>query len=212
MTYVRVDASAFLKWARYLDEIPKRTRPAVARAMNDYGRGVVDGTAQVIADQTGLAMHSVRDMIEVEEATPNHLVWKMDASAVAVPPQDWERPWDKRSNKAFEGDTLVKIVTSGDDHTCEICAEAAAKSPYTMEEINQLSLKWQHWEPAAGLVGARTNLIHPNCRCVIQPWQQTRRLEMKFSGKGAPPELLNARQLGRKVADELKLTIRAIKL
>jgi hypothetical protein len=208
----RVKADDLLRWARYLDEMPKRTRPAIARAINDYGAGVVDGTAQVIADQTGLAMHDIRSLIEIREATPDHLVWEMDASAVATPPPDWERPWEKRSSKAFEQQTLVKIVTSGDDHTCEICEEAALKSPYTMDEINQLSAKWQHWEPAAGTVGARTNLIHPNCRCSIQPWQQTRRLSVQFGGKGAPPELLNARQLGRKVADEIKVTIRAIKI
>jgi hypothetical protein len=209
---VTVNAQALLKWARYLDDVPRQTRPAVARAMNDYGAGVADGKAQSIAAETGLDVHEVRALIDIREATADRLVWEMDASRVAPPPQDWERPWEKRSNKTFEQQTLVKIVTSGDDHTCEICEEAAERSPYTMDEINALSAKWKHWQPASGLVGARTNLIHPNCRCIIQPWQQTRRLSVSFGGKSAPPELLNARQLGRKVADELKVSIRAIRL
>ena len=209
---IRIGALNLLRWARYLDEVPKHTRPAVARAMNDYGAGVAESAAEMIAAETGLDAQEVRTLIEIEEASADNLVWRMDASQVAPPPQDWERPWEKRSGKNFEQQTLVKIVTSGDDHTCEICQEAADNSPYTMDEINQLSHKWQHWEPAAGTVGARTNLIHPNCRCVIQPWQQTRRLSVQFGGKGAPPELLNARQLGRKVADELKVVIRAVKL
>jgi hypothetical protein len=210
-TNIKIDSSALLRWARYLDEVPRSSKAAVARAMNDYGRGVAESKAQVIAGQTGLDVHEVRALIEVEEATPERLIWKMDASAIVPPPQDWERPWDARSNKNFEQQTLVKIVTSGDDHTCEVCQEAADKSPYTMDEINALAGKWQHWQPAAGIVGERTNLIHPNCRCILQPWRQTRRLSVSFGGKGAPAELLNARQLGRRVADELKVTIRALK-
>ena len=207
---ISINADDLLRWARYLNEVPKRTRPAVARAMNDYGRGVVDSTAQAIAGETGLSAYDVRSMIEVKEATADDLTWKMDATAVAKS-EDWERPWDKREDGGFDKNTLVKIVTSGDETTCEICQEAAEKSPYTMEEINALSARWKHWEPDAGL-GARTNLLHPNCRCSLQPWQQTRRVSVKFGGKGAPPELLNARQLGRRVADEMKVTIRAIKL
>jgi hypothetical protein len=207
---LRVKAQDILKWARYLDQVPRQTRPAVARAINEYGDSVVESTAQAIAGRTGLDAHEIRSLIEIKRATPDNLTWEMDASAVATPPSDWERPWAKRSDQNFQQQTLVKIVTSGDDHTCEICEEAAAKSPYTLEEINQLSKKWQHWQPAAGFAGERTNLIHPNCRCVIQPWRQTRRVGVQFGGKGAPTELLNARQLGKKVAGEIKVAIRAM--
>ena len=209
---VKVSAADIVRWARYLDEMPKKTRPVIARAINDYGAGVADSTAEIIAGRTGLDSHEIRSLIHIREATPDNLTWEMDASAVAPPPSDWQRPWEKRSGKQFEQPTLVKIVTSDDDHTCEICEEAAAKSPYTMEEINQLSAKWKHWEPPAGAVGDRTNLIHPNCRCAIQPWRETRRVSVKFGGKSAPAELLNSRQLGRRVADELKVSIRAVKL
>jgi hypothetical protein len=208
----KVNYAALLRWSRYLDEMPKRTRPAIARALNDYGRGVARSKAQAVAAETGLDEHDVLNLIEVEEATSENLVWRMDATKVAMPPPDWERPWDKRSDKAFQQQTLVKIVTSGDDTTCEICSDAASKNPYTMEEINALSARWQHFDPGTAVVGERTNLLHPNCRCAIQPWQQTRRLSMRTGAKGAPEELLNARQLGRRVADEIKVAIRAVKL
>ncbi|HEY6613492.1 MAG TPA: hypothetical protein VIZ32_03210 [Vicinamibacterales bacterium] len=207
---ISVNAADLLKWARYLDDVPKQTRPAIARAMNDYGRGVLDSTAAAIAEQTGLPVAEVRGQIDIKQATSNDLTWKMDASKVAKS-DDWERPWDRREDKSIDQQALVKIVTSGDESTCEICEEAASRSPYTMEEINSISAKWKHWQPETGL-GARTNLLHPNCRCMLQPWRQTRRVAVKFGGKGAPPELLNARQLGRKVADEMKVTIRAIKI
>ena len=209
-TRIKINADDLLKWSRYLDEVPKRTRPAVARAMNDYGNSLLDSAAAAIAGKTGLTPSDVRNQIVVKRATSSDLTWKMDASKVA-PQVEWERPWNKRPDKDFEKETLVKIITSGDEHTCEICEEAAAKSPYTMEEINALSAKWKHWQPDAGM-GGRTNLLHPNCRCSLQPWRQTRQVAVSFGGKGAPPELLNARQLGRKVADELKVIIRAVKV
>jgi hypothetical protein len=209
---VKANFDALLKWSRYLDEVPKRTRPAIANALNDYGRGVARSKAEAVAAETGLDPDDVLNLIEVDEATADNLVWKMDASKVATPPPDWERPWEKRSDSAFQQQTLVKIVTSGDATTCEICRDAASKNPYTMEEINTLAAKWQHWEPEAGIVGERTNLLHPNCRCIIQPWQQTRRMSVRFGARGAPEELLNARQLGRRVADEIKVAIRAVKL
>jgi hypothetical protein len=212
MSTIKIRAADALKWARFLDEIPKRTRPAIARAINDYGEGVADGTAAAIAEETGLDPHEVRALIDIKEATADHLVWEMDATAAAPPPQDWQRPWDTRSNKAFEQQALVNIITSGDDHTCEICEEAAEKSPYTMDEINQLAAKWKHWEPPAGVVGTRTNLLHPNCRCAVVPFRSQRRMSVTFSGKGAPTELLSARQLGVRVADEMRVMIKAIKV
>ena len=207
---ISVKADALLKWSRYLDEVPKRTRPAIARAINDYGHGVLESTAETIAAQTGLSVTDVRNQIRVKQATTNDLTWSLDATQLGKP-KDWERPWNKRGGKNFDQDTLVKIITSGDESTCEVCEEAASRSPYTMDEINNLMAKWKHWEPEVG-AGARTNLLHPNCRCVLQPWQQTRRMEVRFTGKGAPSELLNSRQLGQKVADAVKVTIRAIKL
>ena len=207
-----VDAVALLKWARYLDQIPKRTRPAVAHALNDYGAGVVRSTAEQIAERADLDPNEVMSLIEVKEATAEDLTWRMDATQVAPPSQDWERPWAARDSKQFQKQTLVKIVTTGDDRTCDVCNDAAAKSPYTMDEIDRLASKWKDWEGGAGATGFKTNLIHPNCRCVLQPWAQTRRLSVSFQGKGAPPELLNARQLGKRVADELKVSIRAIRV
>ena len=210
--YIKIKSSDALAWAHYLGQVEDSTPKAVADAINDYGAGVADMAAEVIAGQTGLDPHEIRALIDIEEATPSKLVWRMDATAIAPPPQDWERPWNKRSDAPFSQQTLVKIESVGDHLTCEVCEEAEANSPYTMDEINEMAAKWQHWEPPAGVVGERTNLVHPNCRCTIMPWKaEQRKMSLTFGGKGAPPELLNARQLGAKVADQLKVTIRALK-
>ena len=117
----KVSSTDLLRWARYLDEVPKQTKAAVARAMNDYGRGVADAKAAAIAAELDLNAFDVRSLITVREATPGNLRWEMDATAIAKrSPEDWARPWASRSNKDFEQPVLVKIVTSGDDHTCEI--------------------------------------------------------------------------------------------
>ena len=211
MIRLKIDASALLKWSRYLEQIPKQTRPAVARALNDYGAGVVRSAAERIAAQDDLDPNEILSMITVEEATSENLLWRMDASQVVAAKQDWSRPWAERDTKTFQQQTLVKIVTSGDEHTCDVCEEAAMRSPYTKAEIEALAQKWKGWTGKEGSAGERTNLIHPNCRCMTQPWKTPRRVSVKFGGKGAPTELLNARQLGKRVADEMKVTIRAIK-
>jgi hypothetical protein len=210
-TRLKVDASGILEWSAYLDQIPKKTKPAIAKALNDYGRGVAAGAAEMIAQNYDLDPHEVLKEIDIREATPERLVWEMDASTVAPPPPDWERPWDKRSTSEFDKQNLVNIVTVGDHVTCEICEEAEENSPYTMEEINNLAAKWQHWEPPAGVTGTRTNLLHPNCRCSIVPYRPQRNVAVQFGGgKSAPRELFTARQLGKKVADEIRVSIRAI--
>ena len=101
-------------------------------------------------------------------------------------------------------------MTTGDGHDCEICNDVAENSPYTIEEVEQMATKWAGFEGAGG-PGVRTNLVHPNCRCLTQPWTAARRMPITMGeGRGAPSALLNARQLGQAIAEELQVTIRAI--
>ena len=204
-----VDGAGLLKWSRYLDHIQQRTPEALARALNDYGEGVARGKAQAIADKHDLWWTEVLSMFEIREATPQRLEWRMDASALEG---DTLGRMPTRDTKQFERETLVKIVTSGDGRVCPICQEAVDKSPWALYELDEFLAKHhnflaEHKDWVQG-PGERTNLLHPNCRCVTQPWASKRRMSLTFGGKSAPPELFTARQLGERVAAELKVAIR----
>jgi hypothetical protein len=208
ITY-EIDSNDLLKWGRYLNEIPRKTAPALARGLNAIGELWVRSMAVNLADYTGLEAGAIMNLTVVHKATPGHLEYDADATAVVTASPDWLRPWAERDKSTFEQDTLVKIITVGDHHDCEVCAEIAENSPYTMGEVKKMQERWAHWHAANGPApGERTNLVHPNCRCTIQPWTSARRLPVAFKGKGMPPELMNARQLGERVAEELKIAIR----
>lgn len=209
MIGVAVEASGLLRWSRYLNEVQRATPAALARALNAYGEGVARGKAQALADKHDLSWSEVLGMIEVREATPGKLEWSMDSSALEG---DTMRAMPKRSGKDFEAQTLVKVVNSGDGKVCPICEEAAEKSPWAIYELDEFlarhgnfAAEHPDWEQGPG---ERTNLLHPNCRCTTQPWASKRRVSVTFGAKGAPPELFTARQLGERVADELKVAIR----
>lgn len=206
----KVDADDMLNWARYLEEIPKVTNAAIARGLNTYGEIVVARTAAKIADKGDLPVHEVMATIKVTEATPRRLQWEMDASGILPPSGDWSRPWAERDSKQFERQTLVNITTLGDRHVCEICEEAAAAGPYTMADIDAMAARWRNFPGASGPApGFRTNLIHPNCRCVLTPFANKRRLRVSF-GAGEQ-EMYTGKQLADAVSSELRVAIKAVK-
>jgi hypothetical protein len=188
-----VEAEDLVKWARYFDQVPRRIKPAVAKAINYIGSTLVDQTAKFISDSTGLDEDAVRGMIRVSEATPNDWEWSMDASQVAPPSLDWSRPWDKpASSGGFDDNTLVKVVTMDDELVCQICQDAADDSPYTLTEAQAMLP------------------LHKNCRCLMQAFYSMRRLPVTFAGPGVvPPQLLTIRQLGAAVAGELSIVLKA---
>jgi len=207
---LKVDADDLLNWARYLEEIPKVTNAAIARGLNAYGDGVVLRAAERIADKADLQVHEVMSVIKVTRATPRRLEWAMDTSAVVAPSSDLARPWAGRDTKQFEGQTLVNITTLHDQFSCEVCEEAAAAGPYTMAQIDELAAKWKDFPGAPGpATGFRTNLIHPNCRCVLTPFANKRRLRVSYS-RGVD-DLYTAKQLGDAVAGEVRVAIRAVR-
>lgn len=178
------------KWARHYEQLPNRTKTALARALNTVGEGIVTEAVDKIARNTGLAPNVIRDAIKIHQASPRHLEWSMDATEFAPPSLDWSRPWDRGRQDATATDKqrLVKIVTMDDDKVCVICEEAAENGPYTLEE-------------AQGMLP-----LHINCRCMMQAWQSLRKLPVVFNESGSP-EFLTVKQLGRKVAEELKVTL-----
>lgn len=208
---IDLDTDGLLRWARYLESLPPRLAPALARSLNAFGEEATRAMAQQLAAQYDLEPGAVMNLIVVRRASPGSLKYEADASAVARADTQWLRPWEERDKAEFEKDTLVKIVTAGDEHDCEVCAEIAEHSPYTTSEVKKMAEKWAHWHGSSSGSFTRTNLIHPNCRCTTQPWTSTRRMKMTFPAHGAPPELLTARQLGRRVAAELKVAIRVVR-
>lgn len=211
MLNVRVNSADLQRWSRFLEQVPRKGKAALARAINAYGKQVVRSAAEAISEQTDLQVDDIMDLIEVSEATPENIVWSMDASAV-TPAASWERPWDQRETSEFGKQALVKIVTAEDEAVCPVCEEAAANSPYSIDEINVMKAKWKDYEPPTNPLGREyTNLVHPRCRCLLQSWSMTRRLPVNMgAGHTAPRELLNARQLGARVAAELKVELKVV--
>ena len=120
----------------------------------------------------------MRQRVIIVRATPNSLEYDMDFSQVIAGDQSWQRPWAERDQSNFDQDTLVKIITQDDGYDCQLCKDAAADSPYTMAQILDLQSKWADYVPPTPNIhpGVITNLIHPRCRCLTQPWSSTRRL------------------------------------
>lgn len=211
---IDIDASSLLKWAGILEGLPRANRPAIATALNQLGDGILSELAENYAAATGLDATDVRAQIQTQEARPDSLHWSADASALKLTGDDWSKPWTVNTDNTFAQPMLLSIVTSGDECVCPICEAAAENGPYTPDEIAALAAKYADYVPPQSVTGERTNLIHPNCRCVVQNFRSYRRLPVTFQKPGnAPPELLTMKQLGTKVADalngQIKIAIRA---
>lgn len=222
---LKVDASDLLKWARYYENIPRVTKPALARALNTYGNGVVQEVVRVVSDQNGWDPDAVRQRIVTTEADPQHLEYSMDASLVTVgnAQTDWSRDWSNRDTSNFDQDTLVQIITSGDACVCPVCEQVAEDGPYTMQQLNDMQAQWACYVPPTPNIapGVITNLVHPRCRCVAQPWTSYRRLPVSgFAPEGSggnvastpPMRQMSMRQLAKALAPELLDELRQLKI
>jgi hypothetical protein len=206
MIKIDVDTGELLKWARYMNRVPKRTGAAISRALNTVGDNILRVRINTIAENTGFDPDEIESAIEVKKATPNDLSWSMDASKLSTD-NKFSRPWQTRGDSnsdSFDDRTLVKVVTSGDEYVCDKCNYVADHSPYTMQEIHNMN-------PYGMEFGSGTNLVHPNCRCITQAWQATRMLPVSIDSGGtqAPAELFTMRQLGEAIAGELQVEMKA---
>jgi len=199
MIEITVDASDLMKWSANFSNIPKQTKPALARALNRVGEQTARGAAQFIANQADLDANAVYEKIAITQATPDSLEWSMNSSAISPPSLDWSRPWGERDTDSFDQDTMVKVVTMGDGDVCELCIQAADDSPYTLAEAYQL----RHGSGGDGC------LIHQNCRCGLAPWSSSRKLPVVFNkpGEDMPSGMFTPAQLGEAVVDELKVSL-----
>ena len=191
MIHVLIETSDLVKWAGYFDDVSKKSPEILSGALNSVGDDVVRISVDYFAEATGLDAADVRPMLEVHPASPGNLRWVMDASAVVLKDSpNWERPWDKPGDDTFSQQQTLAIVTSGDARVCQVCAQAAANSPYTVEDINVLAAKWKDWHPPQPGAGEMTNLIHPYCRCRTVPWIQSRRLNVQFATTPPSPPVV----------------------
>jgi hypothetical protein len=209
--HVQIQTDDLLKWAGYFNDLPTKTPGAIARALNNVGSDVLTVSVEYFAESTGLDEVDVRPLVMVQEATAGNLRWMMDASAVVLKDApNWEKPWEKPATGGnFDQQQLLQIVTSGDGLVCDVCAQAAGNSPYTVDDINKLAAKWKDYASPHLVSGERTNLIHPNCRCTTVPWNASRQLNVQFATvPPTPPVVLNVRQLGEAIATELGAILR----
>jgi hypothetical protein len=205
-----VDPTDMLRWTHSVDGIERKVNAAIADGLNHYGEMVVRNWAEELAESSGLEPGAVLRLIVVKPARSNKHVFTADASAIKNANPQWMRPWTERDHAEFEQDTLVKIVTSHDESTCEVCLEAERNGPYTLRQIKDMAAKWGHFQGKGGK-GEATNLLHPNCRCVYQPFTAVRRLPVSVGTSVASKVQMTARQLGEVIAGELKMKLKVTK-
>ena len=174
---ITVDASDLRKLARYYADMPRVTARSAATALNEVGAAILESTLRAIAERNAQDPNELRQRVIVKEADPENLVWDMDASLIVAPSVDWNRPWETRGQDACEGDTLVNIITSEDECTCQVCQDYAADNPHTLDDVLQHQAQWADYVPPTPnkCPGTITNLMHPRCRCVAQPWSNYNR-------------------------------------
>ncbi len=177
----KVDFSQLEKLIETMKKYPDRLKKSLAGGLNKYTAEIVELIIQEYARQTGQNESDARAQITIDRATPDDLTTQIEQLAAF----GWASPGEVSAG------TLVKIVTTEDERVCEICQNAAEDSPYTVAEINRLREKWKHFHGAPGFT--RTNLIHPNCRCVLQPWRTRDQTTGKIRQGPTSPDLFRSR-------------------
>ena len=202
---IKIQAADLLKWGEQLDEFCKDVPIMFSSVLNKLGNSALQTSTDYLSAQTGLDGIDVRNAIQIHEATPQDLLWTMDARSVTLEPSpNWARPWQAPGDNTFNQQQLLRVVTSGDGRVCEICANAAEK-PWTVEDINAAAAKWKDFQPPHPVVGERSNLLHPNCRCHTVPWDASRQQGADFAGvESNPPVVLTGREIVETFATEVR--------
>jgi hypothetical protein len=83
-----------------------------------------------------------------------------------------------------------------DGFDCPVCQQEAAV-PHTVLDIQNMQAKWANFpgSTTGPAPGARSNLVHPNCRCTVQPWLSTSRMPPTAGQSRTPPDLFNMRDM-----------------
>ena len=205
MIEIKIQYDDLLKWSEQLEEFCKDVPMMFSGVLNKLGNRALETSIDYLSAQTGLDNVDVRNATLVLEATPQDLIWAMDARSVTLEPSpNWARPWQAPGDNTFSQQQLLRVVTSGDGRVCEICA-AAAEKPWTVEDINAAAAKWKDFQPPYAVAGERSNLLHPNCRCRTVPWDASRQQGAEFGGaESNPPVVLTGREIVDAFATEVR--------
>jgi hypothetical protein len=202
---IKANIDALLKFASVLGNIPANTNANVARAINSAGRNIMAATARKIAARLGVSVEEVIAKIKITPATPNNWRWEMDTSEITPPSGGWDEPWERASQEELQqaqSDVLVKIITRGDELVCRICEEAADDNPHSMSEIHDMQQGKFLGE------GADAGLLHPNCRCTLQPYTSLRKIPVDIGDIGIEAEPMTANQIAEAIEDSFHTVFR----
>lgn len=162
---INVQSSDLLKFARQLEEQPKRNKTLIANALNETGRGMVREIINTISDETGMPVEMLARLVKIRTANRNRHDFTVDMSAIYSPeatdPRTGSR-WGKKSRTEFVAEELVNVQTAEDEKVCPECERIAEEGPYSLGEAQTLI---PH---------------HPNCRCTLVPYVSRKRLAFTF--------------------------------
>lgn len=175
MIQLKIDTSELLKYAAYMNNVPRHTKTNIARGLNVLGKNVASHLANDVADRTGLSFQTIHNLFKIKEASPLNLVWECDATDVIdtqaqlmLPPAQWR----SARHGMIKPGTLVNVIDRGDDKVCQICKDIVEDNPYTIEEVNALSQRLNKYG---------NGLFHYNCRCSVWENKLSRRVPVRFA-------------------------------
>ncbi len=150
---LKVDPTELVRWAAGAkSRVPRVTRAAVARALNQLGDSLVDEAKNAYAEARGVTRFEIEPYMRVRRATSANLWWELRAN---LPPsmqrrRDWrslkrdrmgrwlssENALDFSARKLPEipPGTFVNVITAGDHYSgvrrrlvevCDICQDIA---------------------------------------------------------------------------------------
>ena len=198
-----VDVSDLRRTMRGLDESSRKTKPALAKSINEVGDGLVSIVASNLARDTGLALEQVRGLMRVKRATRNDLSYDvivnnrlLEDDPITLEGRRESSDFGKRQPRA-----LVIIVNQKDDLVCMDCEELQAAGPMPIEAAREHIPK------------------HPNCRCIILPYvAKGKRLPVTMTSlTGTDParrsggrqnKEMTLRQMAQSILDNTKTNIR----
>ena len=209
-----IDASDLMKLADDWEKTIPNVNAALATALNKVGNEISDVTADYWSSVTSVPKQAVRSLFQINEARPDRLRWEMDATAAAIDaPSEvvWKRLLKQRSDLASDM-TLVRILTH--PMCCDICDEIAENGPYPLSQIVKLQEDAMGKVPrdyVSKLPGIRTNLLHPLCRCAVQPYNMPmRKFEMHLHPQ-TPRPIMTPEDMARIISTHLGVLLKIVK-
>jgi hypothetical protein len=206
-----IDAKDLLKLADHWEKQAPYINAALATALNKVGNEISDVMSEYWSSVTSVPKQAVRSLFEINEARPDRLRWELDATAAAIDaPSEvvWKRLMQQRSQLANDM-TLVRVLAN--PGCCDICDEIAEGGPYPLNEIVALQEKAMEKVPheyVSRLPGIRTHLLHPLCRCVVQPYDMPMRKFEFHLHTQTPKPVMTPEQMAQVISSHLGVLLK----